>query len=94
MQEKIQLPPGTWVTFSYLAEGTTDVALQEFFASCGLSIPLERISIRVYNDGVSAVVSFEQEMFLMLINWAINGAELGGRPVVAMRKGKVCPSAR
>lgn len=78
-----QLPRGTVLLFSHLDANTTAEMVSEFLAACGLQVEPERISIRNYNDGASAKVSFEIAEVAMLVNWAINGRTLNLREMVA-----------
>jgi len=78
-----EIPSGTWLYFTDMAAGITDVALQEFLANCGIDLPLENISVRQYPHCSGAKVTITREATARLVNWAINGQQLNGRNVEA-----------
>jgi hypothetical protein len=78
-----ELPNGYWIRFPHLPPDVTDEEFQQFLSRIGLEIPVERISVRHYNDGTCVLVSFEQNLMVTLVNWVINGDKLRDHEVLA-----------
>jgi len=78
-----KLPHGVWLYFNRLAVETTDVSLQEFLASRGIDLPLENISVRVYQNCACGKVAIPHGVVEQLLNWAIDKQQLHGRNAVA-----------
>jgi hypothetical protein len=84
-QAEKTLPKGTWMFFNQLPSYATEQDVRTFFYEVGLDIPLECISVRNFgSNGSNAKISISNEMTLLLVNWAINGAKMQGHDVVAV----------
>lgn len=66
------VPPGFWVYFNGLPEGTTSEDVSAWICAQGVEIPACRVGCTERRDGrVSAIVSFPDSVLLALIKWAL-----------------------
>lgn len=78
----MDVPIGAWILALSLSDETTQESLQAFLADRGVDLPLENISIKQNPKGTSALVSINNEVAAVLVDWALNGAPLHGKPVL------------
>jgi hypothetical protein len=72
-QKRYNLLPGAWITFRYLAHGTTAEQMQQLIAyRTGITLPLERITMTGEDrKNAGAIVSFSHDHVAQLLQWAL-----------------------
>lgn len=82
-----QLPPGIWLFIRNLSAETTEEELSEFFYQQGIDMPVERISVKEFRTGATAMVSVHNnavpELLATLFTWSATGKTLHGCEVKA-----------
>jgi len=74
---------GAWISFDHLPKGFSDADLRDFLLHYGIELPLEHCSIKSYSDGSAGMVLMTRDDICRVFNWLLDGAALGGRPVIA-----------
>jgi|SRR6266852_30491 len=83
--EKLLPSHAQWLFFGKLPLETTDESFRQFLLTIGIDLLLSHISVRQYPaiNCANAKIAIPRQMVADLMNWVVNGAQLGGREVSA-----------